>query len=179
MGLVAGERALPQLVAAVYKCLCDAFAASARPVCRCFVYHGAARPPVENCTPCGDPDPDHVPPQDAPNGQAWVRVANVIPIIDAVAANCCINRYQAVIEIGVQRCLRAISEEGEAPSVEDLAQDAFDAYADWELLRASVQECFVDDSCEAPLNWVSFGQPIGPLGGYSGWAFQFQVELRD
>ncbi|MFI6326571.1 hypothetical protein ACIBG8_54245 [Nonomuraea sp. NPDC050556] len=176
MGIVADKK-LPLLVATMYKCLCDTFAASSRPVCRCFVYHGAARPPVENCTPCGTADPAHDPPQDAPNGQAWVRVTRVIPVIDPVAANCCVNRYQAVLEIGVQRCLRAVSQQGEAPSIEDLTADAFDAYADWELLRSSVQDCFVGDSCEAPLNWVSFGEPVGPAGGYSGWAFQFQVEL--
>lgn len=169
---VRGESLISPLVAEVYACLCAAFEASARPVCRCTVYHGFDRPPMENCDNCSSAEIG-----DEPNGMAWVRLVRMVPVFDPTAAACCIIRYSAIVEVGVYRCIQGVpGPNAEAPEVEAQVQDAFDAYADVALLRQGLA-CLGSSGCEWPMTLVAW-EPIGPAGGMAGSAIQIQMELN-
>lgn len=151
-------------------CLCSMLAEEGRPTCVCHHYGGEDPPVGDRCSTNDE----------GANGQAWIR--RVSQSIQANADDLtfggvpCGNAWQAVIELGIYRCISAVPDDnGAAPPPED-----YDADRD---LLAADRATLAQVLCCWPLNGpapdpqvsdVSAGVlaaeivPTGPSGACAG-----------
>lgn len=133
--------------------------------CRCMVVHSVTVPVADGCDcEC-----------DAGQGEAWVRLVRLEPEIslNPIAAQSCPAGWQAVIELGIRRCI-PIPDEGEPLPERTVTDTAL------ELLSDQAATLRVLGCCPA-LTDLSFGvdfwQPDGPAGGCAGGTLQIRVAL--
>lgn len=160
-------------------CVCAAFAASDRPVCRCSFALGDP-PPVDVCEPCTvDGQGGH--------GQAWVRVGPIFPTApfpqpEAVAQACGPSSFLAVeYTVGAYRCAPVIGAKGQSPSVESLAAAVIGQGQDRAIISGAIRCCIAAgvESDDDPVWLLGTWTPIEPGGGYFGGSMTVTVALRD
>lgn len=158
-------------------CLCEAFANSDRPVCRCSFALGDP-PPVDVCRPCTVA---------GGHGQAWVRVGSMAPTvgfpeIESVPNSCGPSAVLAVTyTLGAYRCAPVMTQRGGPPSVEALAEAVIGQGQDRAIISGAIR-CCVSDSVETdddPQWLLGVWTPIEPGGGYMGGSIQVTVAIRD
>ncbi len=135
------------------------------PVCRCMVVHSATLPVMDGCDCTCEP---------AGQGDAWTRLVRLEPDLAIVnaAPQQCPSGWQAVIELGVYRCVET-PEEGEALEPQVVNDTALRMLADMNaVLRTLCCRALTDRDLS-----VDFWQPIGPEGGCAGGALQIRVAL--
>lgn len=161
------------LAAELLECLCTALEGSlSGPPCRCCIYPGAAVP-ADSCCEC-----------DGGQGQAWVRVARIYPIIVGRFPNqmfeptrCDTHRAWAVeLELGVYRCLATLDDDGNPPTCEQLEHDAQMIADDAAAMRVAARCCFAGRDRDMVMGaWA----PIGPSGGCGGGSMTLTVQAWD
>lgn len=151
-------------------CLCSMLATEGRPTCVCHHYGGEDPPVGDRCSTDGN----------GANGQAWIRRVQQTLQLDTdrltFGGVVCGGMWQAVIELGVYRCISAVpDEQGAAPPPEN-----YDADRD---LLAADRATLAQVLCCWPLSGTTPpGQsfdiyldvltaeivPTGPTGGCAG-----------
>jgi hypothetical protein len=134
-------------------------------VCRVTVRHSVVTPTMDGCDcECDDGQ-----------GDAWVRLVRLEPeeSLSLVTPTSCPPGWQAVIELGVYRCV-PLPEEGEALSEQDENDIALSALSDMNALVRVYGCC---DALADEFRGAEFWQPLGPSGGCAGGALQFRVAI--
>jgi hypothetical protein len=151
-------------------CLVAQLAAEGRPVRSSCVYHGAARPPADDC--CDGPGDV--------NGQAWVRVGRAVAQpggqdrVVTASGTACFTAWRIPVEVGVYRCVATLGDDGEPPDCARVTADAQAAWADARLLRGLAESCSAaEDFPVLPQSW----DPLGPMGGCGGSSVTLHLEL--
>lgn len=117
-------------------CVCDAFSADMRPVCKC--YQALGTPVILTCCECDD---------EGNNGEVSIHFRR---LFDADSASldevrrvrpCRGGTTAAQFRIVVARCRPIINEHGELPPPEDITEAANDLLRDIELLWQSLACC--------------------------------------
>lgn len=139
--------------------------AVAGPVCRCAVAHSVVTPTMDGCDcECDDGQ-----------GDAWVRLVRLEPdeTLEGIGPAVCPTGWQAVIELGVYRCV-PLPEEGEALEEQVVSDIALAALSDMNALIRVLGCCSA--LWDTALG-VEFWQPVGPAGGCAGGTLQFRVAI--
>lgn len=99
-------------------CLCSMLAAEGRPACACHHYGGEEAPVGDRCSSNDEGE----------NGQVWIRRVQQLLQADTedvtFGGTPCGGMWQAVIELGIYRCISAVpAENGAAPPPENYDAD--------------------------------------------------------
>lgn len=166
---VDADPALGQILDQFVACVCAELSAGGRPACACCLVWGNTNPPADFCA-CSCPEGGH--------GQAWVRVMRWDPattVSQQVRRKCQPWRYRVWLEAGVYRCVTAVADgQGNPPTCEQRAADAWGLLADARLIRQAAACCAAFDG--KTVEFIS-EEPTGILGACSGVFIQFTVEL--
>lgn len=116
---------------------------------------------------------------DCCEGQLWIRVAGITPVVDPATArgvdpNCAIHGWQVQAAVGVVRCVTVLDSDGTPPDAETLTNETEQMLLDAEDVRGALLCCAADIGGIQRLSLGSWA-PAGPLGGCAGgeWTFQF------
>lgn len=107
------------------------------------------------------------------NGQLWIRVVGLEPQMSTVKGNgqpCGVLWWDALLAVGVIRCVHVVDDRGVAPTAAELTEDALQMVAD---LTAIQQAIICDPITTRMMAWV----PLGPQGGCAGGEQRFVVRL--
>lgn len=147
-------------------CVCAELARSiAGPVCRCAIAHSVVTPTMDGCDcECEDGQ-----------GDAWVRLVRLEPeeSLEIVGPSVCPTGWQAVIELGVYRCV-PLPEEDEVLEEQVVSDTALAALADMNALIRVLGCC---TALRDAFTGVEFWQPVGPSGGCAGGTLQIRVAI--
>jgi hypothetical protein len=138
---------------------------TAGPVCRCAIAHSVVTPTMDGCDcECDDGQ-----------GDAWVRLVRLEPeeSLETIRPSVCPTGWQAVIELGVYRCV-PLPEEGEALEEQVVSDIALSALSDMNALIRVLGCC---EALRDAFIGVEFWQPVGPSGGCAGGTLQFRVAI--
>lgn len=157
-------------------CVCDSLAAEGRPVCRCSLVPGLTAA-WDVCCEC---DCD-----DNSEGQAWVAIPRIFPTAGGGAAfpsqqtgsfRCGPSLLAAEFEVGVLRCSKALTIDGQAPSADRLNFEAVRALQDQQTILRAVLCCFIGGKYPSSQPWsLGAWTQLGPRGGCAGGALAFTI----
>lgn len=156
---------LAKVTAALAECLCVALEASgAGKTCFCGVVGGES-PAWDYCGECsGDTC-----------GMGYITVQSVFPssaFPEEEAYAKCSTPFAAAITVGALRCAPVMSENGDLPSEEEMAEAFLATNADMGAILEAIQCCDAFDDY-ALGSWT----PLGPTGGCAGGEWTLTVAL--
>jgi hypothetical protein len=151
------------LLAEVATCLCEELGKYA-PTCYCGLLQGGTEVAWDYCAACEGED----------CGSAYVTVVAVEPytsfgIADTMAQ--CETFYQAIVLVGVLRCL-PVHEDGEPPTQEEMADSMLLTQQDMMAMLTAIR-CCVPASTK-----IRGYTPLGPQGGCVGGQWQIVLDLE-
>lgn len=159
---------LTPIMQALLNCANERLVSCGRPVCRASLVPGA-QAVADMCCGCDDAD-----------GQLWVLVKSITaePVAPGIAS--CGFSFSAELEVGVFRCSIALTESGEAPTAQELDDEATGILLDAAIIREAVVCCFPAAADLGPMDWMlGSANALGPLGGCSGWAQGLTTRFTD
>lgn len=115
---------------------------------------------------------------DCCNGQLWVRLISMVPLVDAnaqrgVPSTAGLLGWSVEVAVGAVRCITSLHEDGTPPTADEMNADVLAEIQDMVDIRDALL-CNVQGipnlSRPRLLNWA----PLGPIGGCSGGEWQFQ-----
>lgn len=162
------------------ECLCSLLPQTLRgAVCSCCVYPGTEAP-MDACCECRLPDGT------AAEGQAWIvrgeqrRIAGGLQDV-ATGEDRCANGWAVDFTMGVYRCAAVLDAAGDAPTCDQIEENAKALASDEAALRETIICCF-------PLLLEELGggrylvggiNQITPNGGCMGTTMDVTVEFSD
>ena len=114
---------------------------------------------------------------DCCNGQHWLRVTSVEPVISGAYTPCLIG-WNVNIGLGVVRCVAVLDDRGIAPSAAALTADACTILADTSALARALLETGGVASVGCVENvTMNTWSPLGPTGGCAGgeWTARLRI----
>ena len=153
------ERALSETLRRLRSCVCEELKETlAGPVCRCHVVHSEVEI-LDGCDCACD---------DGATGRAWLRVVEIESVNNQSGQfNPCPSQWDALVEIGVSRCV--VDCRAELPSDDDLELEAFRALSDYAALKRAVICCAKNGRFKPEARvW----RPLGPEGCCYGGVLQ-------
>lgn len=157
------------LLEALATCLCGQISADRSPdTCFCGVIPGEAAVGAYagNCTnKCG---------------MAWVRLMSMYPsaglgVPDTTPAGNCAGGLDAIVEVGIMRCVVTMDEQGNPPTAAQQFAATEQQVKDSLTIRRAIACCPV----LSPKDFILLNyQPTGPLGGLVGGAWQITVAVN-
>jgi hypothetical protein len=167
MTLPLADNLVAPLLVELRDCVCAQLATTpVGPVCRCMIVHNFTLPPMDGCDCTCAP---------AGRGDGWVRLVRLEPEISLNLASptVCPTGWQAIIELGVYRCV-PLTEDGAALPEREVTDLALDMLADMNALIRVLGCCNALKDRDVG---VEFWQPVGPAGGCAGGTLQIRVAL--
>lgn len=119
---------------------------------------------------------------DCCNGQLWVRLVAVQPMMDTAAQrgvpqNAGLLGWLVDLAIGTARCVISLQEDGSPPTADQMTTDAQAEVQDMEDIRDALL-CNMDGIPNLIRPTLVTWAPLGPLGGCVGGEWQFRFLLR-
>ncbi len=102
-------------------------------------------PALDLCCECGDGE-----------GQAWVTFTKAVPTGDLQRGTPCATMYEATFRLGVSRCVPTMTDEGEAPSADELNDATEKQMRDFLILRSAV--CCWAENLQLPNGAWRYGE---------------------
>lgn len=168
------EDNLNAIMQAVLDCAEASLVDCGRPVCRAGLKPGSEEfVPWDACCECPIGE-----------GELWVAVNRIWPSDDfpfqvtGTERQCSFLSFAAELSIGVMRCSQALTDTGDAPSVERLTAETVKMTADAQALREAIRCCYgptVEKGEYLLGSWV----PLGPNGGCVGGQQTLTVTFLD
>ena len=119
---------------------------------------------------------------DCCDGQAWVRVATIVPANTnasaAAQARCGPTGWHVSLGVGVLRCVSTVNDQGVAPSVGQLKDDTHQMTKDAEALKQAIlcldyEGLTMGGTRPNITSWT----PLGPDGGCAGGEWYLSVRV--
>lgn len=109
-----------------------------------------------------------------PDGQLWVRIVRIEPILPTVPradGNFCAQLgWRAFLAAGLIRCVAVVDDRGRAPSAEAVTNDGLKLAADIFPLQQAI-------ACAGYTQGMGIWTPLGPQGGCAGGEQEFTIRL--
>jgi hypothetical protein len=134
-----------------------------RPACRYFLSQGEVA--WDECCDCG-----------TGNGQAWVSLQGITPIISGPQATFCAWEYEATFAVGTLRCAAVLNADGSAPAADVLTAEAKAVMLDAALQRKAIVCCFGENKDPGDF-LIGAWAPLGPAGACVGGATTVTVRF--
>lgn len=141
------------------------------PVCRAFWHPGATAP----WDACGQSDA-------GAEGQAWVAVNRIYPSdsfpVETIDAHRCFPRgFAAEVTVGVLRCAATIDDHGQAPSADEVTDDALKVSRDRAVALDAIVCCLIGPDADPGEYRLGSWTPLGPDGGCVGGTWTVTVAV--
>lgn len=98
------------------------------------------------------------------DGQAWVRLAGIVPVIDE-QFNDCVMQYDVTLEVGVARCAPMVGELGDPPTLAEQFDANVTLVRDMGLMHKVITCCDTVADQGRPEQFTTFGPEGDCLGG--------------
>jgi len=110
---------------------------------------------------------------DCCDGQLWVRIVGVTPLQTVPCAYTSLNLQ---VGVGIIRCVHVLTDNGDAPTPEELTADTLLGTKDASILLNAITCCELPGVNNRGIR-VTNGTPLGAQGGCAGWEWLMTVPV--